>query len=77
MSKDQEALNYTLSVLPGELLEESQLEASRLRQKVEDLVKDNEMLRSTSPFEKFEEIAGTRILEQICECPSAKPTFVH
>ncbi|XP_032066335.1 TNFAIP3-interacting protein 1 isoform X2 [Thamnophis elegans] len=42
----------------GELLEESQLEASRLRQKVEDLVKDNEMLRSASSFEKFEEIAG-------------------
>ncbi|XP_063148254.1 TNFAIP3-interacting protein 1 isoform X2 [Candoia aspera] len=42
----------------GELLEESQLEASRLRQKVEDLVKDNEMLRSASSFEKFAEIAG-------------------
>ncbi|XP_061473394.1 TNFAIP3-interacting protein 1 isoform X3 [Rhineura floridana] len=42
----------------GELLEESQLEASRLRQKVEDLVKDNEMLRSTSPLDKLAEIAG-------------------
>ncbi|KAM6469304.1 TNFAIP3-interacting protein 1 isoform 2-T3 [Liasis olivaceus] len=42
----------------GELFEESQLEASRLRQKVEDLVKDNEMLRSASSFEKIGEIAG-------------------
>ncbi|XP_053152639.1 TNFAIP3-interacting protein 1 isoform X1 [Hemicordylus capensis] len=42
----------------GELLEESQLEASRLRQKVEDLVKDNEMLRSTSSLDKLAEIAG-------------------
>lgn len=74
---DQEVPNDTLSLLPGELLEESQLEASRLRQKVEDLVKDNEMLRSASSFEKFEEIAGMRIWEQIRECPSAKPKFVH
>ncbi|XP_077182665.1 TNFAIP3-interacting protein 1 isoform X3 [Paroedura picta] len=42
----------------GELLEESQLEASRLRQKVENLVKDNEMLRSTSSLDKLAERAG-------------------
>ncbi|XP_042308045.1 TNFAIP3-interacting protein 1 isoform X2 [Sceloporus undulatus] len=42
----------------GELLEESQLEASRLRQKVENLVKDNEILRSTSSLEKLAELAG-------------------
>nr|XP_034961579.1 TNFAIP3-interacting protein 1 isoform X2 [Zootoca vivipara] len=42
----------------GDLLEESQLEASRLRQKVEDLVKDNEMLRSTSSLDKLAEMAG-------------------
>ncbi|KAH0629850.1 hypothetical protein JD844_012276 [Phrynosoma platyrhinos] len=42
----------------GELLEESQLEASRLRQKVENLVKDSEILRSTSSLEKLAEIAG-------------------
>ncbi|KAL8212085.1 UNVERIFIED_CONTAM: TNFAIP3-interacting protein 1 [Gekko kuhli] len=42
----------------GELLEESQLEASRLRQKVESLVKDNEMLRSTSSLDKLAERAG-------------------
>ncbi|XP_037762389.1 TNFAIP3-interacting protein 1 isoform X2 [Chelonia mydas] len=42
----------------GELLEESQMEASKLRQKVEDLVKDNEMLRSSSSFDKLSEITG-------------------
>ncbi|TFK09566.1 zinc finger protein 711 [Platysternon megacephalum] len=42
----------------GELLEESQMEASKLRQKVEDLVKDNEMLRSSSSFDKLPEITG-------------------
>ncbi|XP_067423177.1 TNFAIP3-interacting protein 1 isoform X2 [Emydura macquarii macquarii] len=41
----------------GELLEESQTEASKLRQKVEDLVKDNEMLRSSS-FDKLADITG-------------------
>ncbi|MFT7802646.1 TNFAIP3-interacting protein 1 [Arapaima gigas] len=34
----------------GDLLEESQTEASRLRQRVEELVKDNEALRSSSSF---------------------------
>ncbi|XP_060096287.1 TNFAIP3-interacting protein 1 isoform X2 [Heteronotia binoei] len=42
----------------GELLEESQLEASRLRQKVESLVKDNEVLRSTSSLDRLAEKAG-------------------
>lgn len=32
----------------GDLLEESQSEASRLRQRVEELVRDNEALKSTS-----------------------------
>uniref|UniRef100_A0A6I8P0Y2 TNFAIP3-interacting protein 1 n=1 Tax=Ornithorhynchus anatinus TaxID=9258 RepID=A0A6I8P0Y2_ORNAN len=50
---------------PGELLEESQMEASKLRQKVEDLVKDNEVLQaspaSSSPsssLDKLAELAG-------------------
>ncbi|KAF7249391.1 TNFAIP3-interacting protein 1 [Varanus komodoensis] len=51
----------------GELLEESQLEASRLRQKVEDLVKDNEMLRSTSSLDKLAEIAGA--VPDLCSSP--------
>ncbi|XP_018600722.1 TNFAIP3-interacting protein 1 [Scleropages formosus] len=34
----------------GDLLEESQTEASRLRQRVEELVRDNEALRSSSSF---------------------------
>uniref|UniRef100_A0A803TVV8 TNFAIP3-interacting protein 1 n=1 Tax=Anolis carolinensis TaxID=28377 RepID=A0A803TVV8_ANOCA len=42
----------------GELLEESQIEASRLRQKVEDLVQDNDILRLTSSLDKLAEIAG-------------------
>lgn len=32
----------------GDLLEESQSEASRLRQRVEELVRDNEALKSSS-----------------------------
>lgn len=51
----------------GELLEESQLEAYRLRQKVEDLVKDNEMLRSTSSLNKLTEIAGG--IPDLCAYP--------
>ncbi|MBN3307940.1 TNIP1 protein, partial [Amia calva] len=34
----------------GDLLEESQTEASKLRQRVEELVRDNEVLRSSSSF---------------------------
>ncbi|NXW40409.1 TNIP1 protein, partial [Nyctiprogne leucopyga] len=39
----------------GELLEESQVEASKLRQKAEDLVKDNKMLMSSSSLEDLVE----------------------
>ncbi|NXI47569.1 TNIP1 protein, partial [Galbula dea] len=39
----------------GELLEESQVEASKLRQKAEDLVKDNKMLIASSPLEDLVE----------------------
>uniref|UniRef100_A0A452G1G1 TNFAIP3-interacting protein 1 n=1 Tax=Capra hircus TaxID=9925 RepID=A0A452G1G1_CAPHI len=48
----------------GELLEESQMEASRLRQKAEELVKDSEPLPPPSPslasFNNLAELAGTR-----------------
>lgn len=39
----------------GELLEESQVEASKLRQKAEDLVKDNKMLIGSSSLEDLVE----------------------
>lgn len=39
----------------GELLEESQVEASKLRQKAEDLVKDNKMLMAASSLEDLVE----------------------
>ncbi|XP_063205355.1 TNFAIP3-interacting protein 1 isoform X2 [Chroicocephalus ridibundus] len=39
----------------GELLEESQVEASKLRQKAEDLVKDNKMLIASSSLEDLVE----------------------
>ncbi|NXN22927.1 TNIP1 protein, partial [Nycticryphes semicollaris] len=39
----------------GELLEESQVEASKLRQKAEDLVKDNKMLMTSSSLEDLVE----------------------
>ncbi|NXE86788.1 TNIP1 protein, partial [Menura novaehollandiae] len=39
----------------GELLEESQVEASKLRQKAEDLVKDNKMLMASSTLENLVE----------------------
>ncbi|NXV89391.1 TNIP1 protein, partial [Calonectris borealis] len=39
----------------GELLEESQVEASKLRQKAEDLVKDNKMLMASSALEDLVE----------------------
>ncbi|XP_014641649.1 PREDICTED: TNFAIP3-interacting protein 1 isoform X2 [Ceratotherium simum simum] len=46
----------------GELLEESQMEASRLRQKAEELVKDSEPLPPTSPslasFDHLAELTG-------------------
>ncbi|XP_014459518.2 TNFAIP3-interacting protein 1 [Alligator mississippiensis] len=43
----------------GELLEESHVEASKLRQKVEDLVKDNKMLQpSPFPSDELLEVTG-------------------
>ncbi|XP_021556651.2 TNFAIP3-interacting protein 1 isoform X2 [Neomonachus schauinslandi] len=46
----------------GELLEESQMEASRLRQKAEELVKDSELLPPPSPslasFDQLAELTG-------------------
>ncbi|XP_030315317.1 TNFAIP3-interacting protein 1 isoform X1 [Calypte anna] len=42
----------------GELLEESQMEASKLRQKAEDLVKDNKMLMASSALEDLLEIGA-------------------
>lgn len=51
-------------VSPGELLEESQMEASRLRQKAEELVKDSELLPPPSPslasFDHLAELTGRR-----------------
>uniref|UniRef100_A0A8C9ETB1 TNFAIP3-interacting protein 1 n=1 Tax=Pavo cristatus TaxID=9049 RepID=A0A8C9ETB1_PAVCR len=44
----------------GELLEESQVEASKLRQKAEDLVKDNKMLIASSALEELVEAGGWR-----------------
>lgn len=44
----------------GELLEESQVEASKLRQKAEDLVKDNKMLMAASSLEDLVETGGRR-----------------
>lgn len=43
IDRDKISLN-----LAGDLLEESQSEASRLRQRVEELVRDNEALKSSS-----------------------------
>lgn len=42
----------------GELLEESQVEASKLRQKAEDLVRDNKMLMASSSLEDLVETGG-------------------
>ncbi|KGL79354.1 TNFAIP3-interacting protein 1, partial [Tinamus guttatus] len=44
----------------GELLEESQAEASKLRQKVEDLVRHKEMLMASSSLDKLVEMGGRR-----------------
>ncbi|KFO84878.1 TNFAIP3-interacting protein 1, partial [Buceros rhinoceros silvestris] len=44
----------------GELLEESQVEASKLRQKAEDLVKDNKMLIASTSLEDLVEAGGRR-----------------
>ncbi|XP_053423394.1 TNFAIP3-interacting protein 1 isoform X2 [Nycticebus coucang] len=65
----------------GELLEESQMEASRLRQKAEELVKDNEPLPPPSPsLGSFDQLAElTRMDTNVPAtptaptCPSDKP----
>uniref|UniRef100_A0A8C9AY76 TNFAIP3-interacting protein 1 n=1 Tax=Prolemur simus TaxID=1328070 RepID=A0A8C9AY76_PROSS len=69
----------------GELLEESQMEASRLRQKAEELVKDNEPLPPSSPslgsFDPLAELTGmdTNIpaTPAAPTCPSDKPVPVQ
>jgi hypothetical protein len=55
----------------GELLEESQMEASRLRQKAEELVKDSELSPPTSApslvsFDDLAELTGTRRVQKPC-----------
>lgn len=45
MVSDREKISWCPA---GDLLEESQSEASRLRQRVEELVRDNEALKSSS-----------------------------
>lgn len=72
-------------VLPGELLEESQMEASRLRQKAEELVKDNEQLPPPSPslasFDHLPELTGPRgawvVLCLPCAHDSLNPFLVQ
>ncbi|KFP57981.1 TNFAIP3-interacting protein 1, partial [Cathartes aura] len=54
----------------GELLEESQVEASKLRQKAEDLVKDNKMLMASSSLEDLVETGGS----WLCPLPSPQPS---
>ncbi|KAJ7316384.1 hypothetical protein JRQ81_002546 [Phrynocephalus forsythii] len=51
----------------GELLEESHLEASRLRQRVEDLVKDNEMQWSPSSLDRLADVEGE--VPNLCSSP--------
>lgn len=53
-------LSILLLPTTGELLEESQVEASKLRQKAEDLVKDNKMLIGSSSLEDLVETGGRR-----------------
>uniref|UniRef100_A0A8D0F483 TNFAIP3-interacting protein 1 n=1 Tax=Strix occidentalis caurina TaxID=311401 RepID=A0A8D0F483_STROC len=60
----------------GELLEESQVEASKLRQKAEDLVKDNKMLMASSSLEDLVE-TGAGTFFQLSECLSAGPGPHH
>nr|XP_057919109.1 TNFAIP3-interacting protein 1 isoform X3 [Doryrhamphus excisus] len=59
----------------GDLLEESQLEASRLRQRVEELVRDNEALKSSS-YAASLCVAGpvrTETQSKPCLHPTAEP----
>ncbi|XP_005672664.2 TNFAIP3-interacting protein 1 isoform X1 [Sus scrofa] len=58
----------------GELLEESQMEASRLRQKAEELVRDNEPLPSPSPsLASFDHLAELTGKEADVPTPAADP----
>uniref|UniRef100_A0A4X1TRP5 TNFAIP3-interacting protein 1 n=3 Tax=Sus scrofa TaxID=9823 RepID=A0A4X1TRP5_PIG len=58
----------------GELLEESQMEASRLRQKAEELVRDNEPLPSPSPsLASFDHLAELTGKEADVPAPAADP----
>lgn len=59
----------------GELLEESQVEASKLRQKAEDLVKDNKMLIASSALEELVETgaAGPEHSSALAAPGSAQP----
>lgn len=55
----------------GGLLEESQMEASRLRQKAEELVKDNELpppppAPSLGSFDPLTELTGTKKIQNPC-----------
>ncbi|XP_008582365.1 PREDICTED: TNFAIP3-interacting protein 1 isoform X2 [Galeopterus variegatus] len=69
----------------GELLEESQMEASRLRQKAEELVKDSELLPPPSPslgsFDHLAELTGkdanVTAPTATPECPSDKTETVQ
>uniref|UniRef100_A0A2I2YWU3 TNFAIP3-interacting protein 1 n=1 Tax=Gorilla gorilla gorilla TaxID=9595 RepID=A0A2I2YWU3_GORGO len=69
----------------GELLEESQMEATRLRQKAEELVKDNELLPPPSPslgsFDPLAELTGkdsnVTASPIAPACPSDKPAPVQ
>uniref|UniRef100_A0A8D1A4X6 TNFAIP3-interacting protein 1 n=1 Tax=Sus scrofa TaxID=9823 RepID=A0A8D1A4X6_PIG len=61
-------------VSTGELLEESQMEASRLRQKAEELVRDNEPLPSPSPsLASFDHLAELTGKEADVPAPAADP----
>ncbi|NXK47674.1 TNIP1 protein, partial [Chauna torquata] len=59
----------------GELLEESQVEASKLRQKAEDLVKDNKMLMASSALEDLVEtgVASPKPSSTLATPGSAQP----
>lgn len=66
---DKSCAFSTLSL--GELLEESQMEASRLRQKAEELVKDSELpppppAPSLISFDPLAELTGTRRIQNPC-----------
>uniref|UniRef100_A0A8C3UMJ8 NF-kappa-B essential modulator NEMO CC2-LZ domain-containing protein n=1 Tax=Catharus ustulatus TaxID=91951 RepID=A0A8C3UMJ8_CATUS len=59
----------------GELLEESQVEASKLRQKAEDLVKDNKMLIGSSSLENLVETGGRRCEVHLPCCTPGDPSL--